>query len=246
MTSNVLKLIACITMLCDHIGYQMQAYNIGSYETANFLRIFGRISFPIFAFLIAEGFKHTKNVTKYALRLFVAGLISEIPYNLCFHKSFVFGNSLNVMFTFFISLVALIFADMCIKASKKEVRFLFAVPILSACYFAEVLGTDYGFWGVLLVFLFYLSDSDSQIRKKLLALPVLLLFSARSVVFNYIDGNVISNWDEIQLFALLSCVPILFYNGKSGRGRLKSAKKYLFYLFYPAHLIVLHFIFSNI
>lgn len=246
MTSNFLKLIACLTMLCDHIGYQMQSYGVGDGKTAALLRVVGRISFPIFAFLIVEGFKHSKNLTKYLLRLFTAGLISEIPYNLCFRKSLIFSNSLNVMFSFFIALVALILADMCIKASQKEVRFLFVLPIFFACYLANILGTDYTYWGVLLVFLFYLSDSDSEIKKKLSALPVLLLFAARNVIVDFLEGQVVSSWDKIQLFALLSCIPILFYNGRSGNGRLRFVKKYFFYLFYPVHLLVLHLVFSNI
>ena len=248
MSANILKLIACITMMLDHVGYLMQSYGIGNYDTANLLRLIGRIAFPIFAFLIAEGFKHTRNVVFYTGRLLLAGLISEIPYNLCFHKSLIYKPSLNVLFTLAAALVALIFADMCLKSSKKEVRFLFALPIFAACYFADKFGMDYGYWGIILIFLFYLIDGDS-VQKKLLLLPVILLFAARRVIESFIAGSVLSDWNKMQLFALLAFLPLALYNGKVGNAKSKNARKvkqYLFYLFYPVHMLLLYVIFSNI
>lgn len=246
MNAGILKLIACITMLLDHIGYLMMSYGIGDYDTANYFRLIGRIAFPIFAFLIAEGFKHTKNVVFYTGRLLIAGIISEIPYNLCFHKSYSYPSSLNVMFTLAVALMALIFADMCLKSSKKELRFLFVIPVFSACYFADRLGFDYGYWGIILIFLFYLIDTDS-VQKKLLLLPVILLFAARHVITNFIYGNVITNWNKQQLFAVLAFLPLVLYNGKTGFSKSKSARKvkqYLFYLFYPVHMLILYFVFT--
>ncbi|MBR3966647.1 MAG: hypothetical protein IKJ91_06200 [Clostridia bacterium] len=247
MSSNILKLIACFTMLLDHIGYMMMASGVGDYNVALILRLVGRISFPIFAFLIAEGFKHTKNVVFYAARLFLAGIISEIPYNLCFHGKLVYRGSLNVMFTFTIALIMLIFSDMCIKSSKKEIRFLFILPLFSACYFAESFSVDYGYFAILLIFLLYIIDSN-QVSKKILLLPVLLMFAARYIISAFIEGNTASLWHHQQLYATLAFVPLVLYNGKGGSsGKSKGARKlkqYLFYLFYPAHLLALYFVFK--
>ncbi len=246
MSANILKLIACLTMLSDHVGYMMMASSIGDYDIALLLRLVGRISFPIFAFLIAEGFKHTKNVVFYTARLLAAGIISEIPYNICFHGKLIYRGSLNVMFTFVIALVMLIFADMCIKSSKKEIRFLFIIPLFAACYFAHRFSVDYGYFAILLVFLFYITDSNA-ISRKIMLIPVLLLFAAREFILSFIDGVSPTQWQQQQFFSVLSFIPLLLYNGKGGSsGKTKGARKvkqYLFYLFYPAHLVALYLIF---
>ena len=247
MSSKILKLIACFAMLTDHTGYLMMANDIGDYDTALLLRLVGRISFPIFAFLIAEGFKHTKNAVFYTARLFVAGIISEIPYNLCFGNKLINKGSLNVMFTFVIGLVMLIFADMCIKSSKKELRFLFIIPLFAACYFANSFAVDYEYFGIILIFLLYITDSNS-IAKKIMLVPVLLLFAARGIIVSFVNGVSATQWQQMQLFSVLSFIPLVLYNGKSGsNGKTKGARKikqYLFYMFYPAHLIALYFIFD--
>ena len=245
MSSTVLKIIACVAMLLDHTGYMMQTYGVGSYDTSSLLRIIGRMAFPIFAFLIAEGFKRTKNVVYYTLRLLLAGVISEIPFNLFSNKALEYKGSLNVMFTLAVGLVALIFADMCIKSSKKEVRFLFVLPLFAACHFAEIYGMDYKDWGVILIFLFYLVDTSS-IQKRLMLLPVTALFASRKIISDVIYGKGFSAWDKTQLFALLAVIPLMLYSGKKGSGKKsKNYKRYLFYLFYPAHLLLLYLIFSN-
>ncbi len=247
MSSNILKLIACFTMLLDHTGYMMIANGVGDYDIALLLRLLGRISFPIFAFLISEGFKHTKNVVYYTARLFIAGIISEIPFNLCFHGKLIYRDSLNIMFTFAISLVMLIFTDMCIKSQRKEIRLFFFLPLMAACYFADSLSVDYGYFAILLVFLFYISDSNS-ISKKLILVPILLLFSARMIILAFLKMDSATLWQQMQLFSALSFIPIVFYNGKSGSSSrtkgVRKVKQYLFYLFYPAHLIALYFIFE--
>ncbi len=251
MSSNILKMIACMTMLCDHIGYCLQSTSYGSISPhiGSVLRLIGRISFPIFAFLIAEGFKKTHNVVLYAGRLILAGIISEIPFNLCFYGEIKYTPTLNVMFSLATALLALVFADMCIKSSRKEVRFLFVVPVFAACYLANTSGMDYGYWGIILIFLFYSVDTNS-IQKKLILIPVTLLFAARRIIEATIRGQTADEWGKKQLFSLLALIPLMLYNGKIGSsGGTKSVRKikqYLFYLFYPAHLLILWAVFSNL
>lgn len=234
MSTSLLKIIACIAMLCDHAGARLFEG-----EMQDILRMIGRIAFPIFAFLIAEGFKKTHNVVFYTLRLLAAGVISEIPFNLFVSSHISYPFSLNVMFTLATALLALIFADMCIKSSKKEVRFLFILPIIAAAYFAEIYGMDYGYAGILLIFMFYLVDSGTP-SKKLMMLPVLMLFAAREIVEAVLFGEHFTEWGKTQLFAIFAFLPLVLYNGKKGKRSNSKIKQYSFYLFYPLHMLIIY------
>lgn len=234
-------------MLCDHIGYQMMMYGIGGAETASVLRIIGRISFPLFAFLIVQGFKKTHNILLYILRVLGAAIISEIPYNLCFYRVWRYDSGKNIMFTLALSLIALVFVDMCVKG-RKEVRFFCVFPIIAACYFAAKFGFSYGYMGVLLIILMYFFDAG-DFKGKLCIFPILLLFALRNVITAAIGRSAVSEWDLTQIYSVFSFIPILAYNGKPGTqkksGAGKKAQQYFFYLFYPLHLILLYLIFSN-
>ncbi len=114
MTSFALKIIAIVSMFCDHFG---DAY-IGSFS---FFNLIGRIAFPIFAFQISEGFIHTKSIKKYFLRLGIFALISQIPFWLFVHK-FLGTNdlSLNVFFTLFLGLLGIYLYDYIVKLFQKS------------------------------------------------------------------------------------------------------------------------------
>lgn len=248
MSALTLKLIACAAMLLDHIGYSMQYYGVGGNDIAVLFRTVGRIAFPIFAFLIAEGFKKTHNVALYTVRVLIAGLISEVPYDLCFHGRIVYESSFNVMFTFAISLVALVFTDMCIKSSRREYRLFCLFPIVGAYYIADKTAVDYAGFGVLLVILLYFADGEG-IKSKLGEIVVVLLFAARFVLVDLLSGGEPTVWHKTQLYAALALIPILLYNGKKGhtpKGRAaRKLWQYSFYLFYPAHILLLYLVFSN-
>ena len=109
MSSFVIKIIACVFMFLDHIKYALP-------ELENFITVYmGRIAFPLFAFLITEGYLHTKDVSKYRNRLFIAAIISQVPFVLF---RFLVGewNCLNIIFTFVISITAMMIYD---KLSNK-------------------------------------------------------------------------------------------------------------------------------
>lgn len=247
MSSIILKVIASLAMLCDHIGYAMLSYNIGSAEGASLLRIIGRIAFPIYAFLIVQGFKKTHNVLLYLLRILAAGIISEVPFNLLTRGVWRYDQNKNVMFTLAISLVALVFVDMCVKG-RKEIRFFCVLPIIAACIFAQDLNVDYGYMGVLLIVLLYFFDAD-DFKGKLCIFPILLLFAVRNVLISATKGTTVSNWSMMQIYSVLSFVPIVFYNGKHNRKNKsekgKKTSQYFFYLFYPAHMFLIYLVFSN-
>lgn len=130
--NDLLKFIAVIAMIVDHIGSIFLPQFI-------FLRVIGRIAFPIFAASIAEGYQYTKNFDKYILRLLGFGIISQIPFAMLFEK-----NELNVMFTFVLALMLIFFLD--------RKNYFFAGAILVLVYFVD---TNYGMYGVAMSAFFY-------------------------------------------------------------------------------------------
>ena len=122
INAATIKIIAMLTMVLDHIGYIL--YGHIPVEVYTMLRAVGRISFPLFAFCIAEGFFYTGNVKKYIIRVLIFALISEIPYNFFAYGSVVSIKSCNVLFTFVIALLVLWFCRYCDSIGKREYRFL--------------------------------------------------------------------------------------------------------------------------
>ena len=250
MTSFALKIIALITMFIDHSGYAI----MGHFSFFNYI---GRIAFPIFAFQISEGYNHTKNLKKYFLRLGLFALVSQIPFSLFSLKYHGNPFGLNVFFTLFLGLLAIYLYDYVVKIlknskiksninmtsndkitsvnEKKNNLFIYFGKILGIimalliAYVAEIINSDYGFWGVLVVFVFYIFNS-----KKLLTT---IAFFALCTI-KYIPQFVASGYNYIYIIlALCTFLPILFidlYNGKQG-----PKIKYLLYIFYPVHLLIL-------
>lgn len=206
LNSFWLKCIAILAMAADHTG------RILFPEEEIFIRV-GRIAFPIFAFLLTEGFFHTRDVRRYLVRLGIFAIVSEIPFDLAFHQTMWYPQSQNVFFTLFIS----VFLMMALERSREwPERFL---EIFIAMWFAEAAGADYGFRGVLLVLIFYICRAKPWAGLCLGAL------------WNFLWAV------PVQRFGALAVIPIAMYNGKKGR-----SMKYFFYVFYPAHLLLLYVI----
>lgn len=154
LDSFTLKIIALLTMIIDHVG----AFLFPQYWE---LRIIGRISFPIFAFLVVEGFYHTKDLQKYMKRLAVFAVISEIPFDLVSTgRIFDIGRQ-NVFFTLFLGVLLMYFYE---SQYSKAAKAGCVILILLA---GDIFRTDYGAWGVLMIFCFYLfRDSISGENRK--------------------------------------------------------------------------------
>ena len=180
-----LKMIAAVTMLIDHMGYIFFPQYI-------FLRIIGRISFPIFAFLIVEGFMHTKDVKKYILRMAVFALLTEIPFDFAFEGTFDWGHQ-NVLFTF-------LFAILAMYIDRQYKRKFGIVAAFAFAFLAEFIGTDYGMFGVIIVMLFYWNYERFYNK---------LIFGTASLIL------LVSSY---QIFDVLAMIPIGLYNGKKGIG----------------------------
>ena len=209
-----LKIIACLTMLIDHIGATMVP-EIG-------LRVIGRVAFPIYCFLLAEGIVHTRNPKKYAARLAVGALLAEIPFDLLFFGELTLAHQ-SVMITLLLGFAMAMWAG-----KLGNILLPFAV-----CFFAaEILGTDYGGFGVALIALFVVTAGKEQSFLIRLFGMIVLMWAMGSVKIP-VAGALI----PIQMFAVLAMIPIYFYSGGKATGNLWIQR--VFYLFYPVHLAVL-------
>ena len=235
MSGYILKLIAMVTMLIDHgtailISPSHPLYIIG--------RSIGRLSFPIFCFLIVEGLLHTRNIKKYLFRLLMFAFISEIPFNFAFYNPRINDEHIyhqNIFFILFIGLLVISIIHHLHKYFQEKyysnnigqrnsnihiIENILVLIVLSlGCLLANILNTDYSFVGVLMIWAFYTFKDNMN-------LLFVLLF-----LLNLVYGFP-------QILAMFSLIFIGKYNGQRG----KQANKFLLYGFYPIHLIVLYFI----
>ena len=216
LTSFHLKLIAIITMTIDHVGAALfPGVNIGGFE---YLRIIGRLAFPIFCFLIVEGFVHTRNVKKYMLRLFVFVFISEIPFDLLFNTTGNLFAMQNVFGTLFLGLVMIYAIDEVYKKMGRDnsnSSTAVLIILLAAAIVAYFTRVDYSVLGIAYMAVFYLYQGKN------------LHIFVSLIVLNILFCGV----NDIQMFSALAVPIIACYNGKLG-----PKVKYLFYVYYPLHL----------
>ena len=233
ITSNMLKLIAVILMLSDHIW--ATAMSFGDWMT-----YIGRMAFPIFAFLIAEGFVHTSNFKKYAIRLLGFAIITEIPFNLFYSSRFFNPYHQNVLFTLLLGLLAIYVIDN-LKKNHTAKNIGLSVLWLALISIAATIGfVDYGFLGMLTVVMFYLlRDFPFAWLCQLIAMVLInIVFFEGLVVPVEIFGH--SFEIPTQGFAVFSLIPIWLYGGRKGRSH--KALQYGFYAFYPVHMLILYLI----
>lgn len=225
ISGSTLKLIAIVTMLIDHTAAVILE-RIDTGFVYQLMRSIGRLAFPIFCFLLVEGFLHTRSVKKYALRLAAFALISDIPFDLALAgKPFDFRNQ-NVYFTLLIGLLVMMGLQYInVKAVDKKSSFqkaniIFAdFAVLSVgVVLAEFLKTDYAGFGVLTIAVMY------WLRRERFLSMMVGCFTLTIMSIN-----------EFPAFLVL--YPIWFYNGKRGLNL-----KYIFYAFYPVHLLILYLI----
>ena len=234
ISANTLKLIAILLMISDHLWAAFMGYSF------RWMTYLGRLAFPIFAFQIAEGFLHTGNFKKYALRLLVFAGISEIPFNLFYSGSVFDPFHQNVLFTLLLGLLALKVIDNIKKdrtAKNIALSVLWLVLILMASQFGFV---DYGSLGMLTVVLFGLCrDFPFAWVGQLVGLVLLnIVWFEGEVISKELFGRV----SDIpsQGFAVLALLPIWCYGEK--KGRRSKCIQYGSYIFYPAHMLLLYLI----
>lgn len=218
-TNNQLKIIAMISMLIDHVGLLL-------FPQVRWLRIIGRLAYPIFAYMIAEGCRYTKHRTRYLLQMGGLALVCQLVY-------YFAQDSLYqcILVTFTLSIVTVYAIDNFRKHKgvfSGALAILVFGAVIYACYVlpgklpGTDFGIDYGFLGIMLPVVIYLVPDKRG--KVFAAAAVLVAMSGR--------------WGNIQWYALFALPLLLLYNENRGKANLK----YLFYIFYPAHLVALHFL----
>ena len=220
-----LKLIAICTMFIDHLGYTLFPGDL-------WLRCVGRVAFPIFCFLIAEGCVYTQDRRKYALRLLAFALLSEIPFNLMNSGAVWDSYHQNVLWTLLTGALVCWLIDWALK-NRRALAFVLTALVMAAAFFLlERLNTDYGGWGMLLVVMFYgVHRAPGGAVSKMIAQLFGLTFFSLAAMGGYVS---------IELWSLVALVPIWLYNGQ--RGFSPKAVQYGFYAFYPVHILVLSLI----
>ena len=216
MSSFVLKIIAIVTMFIDHIGYAI----FGGFSFFNYI---GRISFPIFAFQISEGYIHTRNLKKYFFRLFIFAFISQIPFAI-FYKLVSNEFVLNIFFTLLLGLACIYIYD------KSKYKILAIIASIAIGFIAEFFHCDYGFYGIAIILLFYIFKNNISLASIAFILATTIKYLIP--IFKY-------GLYDIYIYILIcTIIPIIFissYNGKKGKDT-----KYLLYLFYPIHLLLIY------
>ena len=231
-TSFSLHLMAMLFMLCDHLWGTIVPGN-------DWLTCIGRVCFPIYAFLLVEGYFHTSNLKKYVKRLLLFAVISEIPFNLAMASSVVYPFHQNVLWSFLIAL-GLIHCNEKAKASEKR-RIRIAVgtfTILAGYLLGLITMVDYYHAGILMVLTFYFFHHRNWWD-----------YVGQLLCLGYINLELLGGFGyEVVLFgetvfltrqglALLALIPIWLYKGKQGYH--SKWWKYFCYAFYPVHLLIL-------
>ena len=232
ITSASLHIMAMAFMLCDHLWGTIVPGN-------DWLTCIGRISFPIFAFMIVEGYFHTSNLKKYAGRLFVFALISEIPFNLALGSRIFYQIHQNVLWSFLISLGLIHWNEKAKKSGKLWKRLVVGTASVILGYLGGILSmVDFYHAGVLTVLVFHFFRGRKWYN-----------YLGQFVTLWYINMEMLGGYSYMieimgktyflvrQSFAMLALVPIWLYSGR--RGYHSKAFQYFCYWFYPVHLLVL-------
>lgn len=223
LSGSTLKLIALVTMIIDHIGghvlYHIPAatsalFSIGSHSISLYMiaRYIGRLAFPIYCFLIVEGYIHTHSKKRYGINLLVFALLSEIPWNLEHSGKLLYGGQ-NVFFTLLFGYLALVVYDKYKEDKLKQGALLFL--LFAVTYFFRC---DYGVRGFCVILLMYLLKDKFSVKAlttSVMLTPIIMILAA--------------------------FIPIGMYSGKRGFIRGK-ALKYAFYAAYPIHIFILYLI----
>ena len=220
-SGTTLKLIACITMLIDHIGASCIEARYGTAEHCPagltefdlVLRLIGRLAFPIFCFLLVEGFLHTHDVKKYIQRLLLFGLVSEIPFDMAFFRTPFYWEHQNVYWTLALGVIAMA-AMQYFQDEEGNLTWKSGLAAAVCALAAELAKTDYGAIGVALIVALYLTWNSR--KKQCIIGAIMMLF---------------------ELTAPVAFLLVWHYNGE--RGYCPKWAQKAFYLFYPVHLAML-------
>lgn len=210
LNSFHLKNIALVTMIIDHLGSVF-------FDDIAIFRIIGRVAFILYAFMLVNGVKYTSDISKYLKKLFIWGIVSELPYDLVFNDTFFSFKSQNIFFTLFLGALGI---HLYKKYDNILMRMLF---FITGVLLAYVLRVDYSWYGVSLIYGMYLVRNFELLK------------------FGFIQG--LSTFYAViavnltQFFAFTGILPIYLYNGKQGK---KTGN--IYYSYYSIHLLIFYII----
>lgn len=227
ITSFWLHIIAIILMTIDHIVIVF----IGN---ENILRAIGRPAFPIFAFLLAEGFYKTKNRKNYFVRLLILAIVSEPIFDYVLHQKIPYWFQQNVIFTFLLAFCAMTLIEKINKDRVKTTIIFFASMIVG---FLTMI--DYNYIGIPMVLTFYLFKEKTKLN-------LIAQISIITILSLLLGGQTLFTIEQIkipdEILSLLALIPIWLYTGK--QGLYNKWVKYFYYAFYPTHLAIIYLVSS--
>lgn len=231
ISSAALHILAMVFMLLDHLWATVVPGN-------EWMTCVGRLAFPIFAFLLVEGFFHTRNRKKYALRLLIAALISEIPFNLMLSGRIFYPIHQNVIWTFLMAFGLLVWNERAKEAAPWRRMLRFTLSFVAGLLVGLLTMVDYYGYGIAMVLIFYLGRGNSW-GCKLIQLVGLYWINVEMM------GGLVYEFEALgrlwvihqQGFAVLSLIFIWLYRGRKGHS--SKVFQYFCYGFYPAHMLVL-------
>lgn len=230
MSSFIIKIIAIITMLIDHLRKTFSLKYLSGYAL-------GRVAFPLFAFQTTISYKKTKDLKKYIKRLFIFAIISQIPFELFLKKVLnVQDFTLNVMFTFLLGILCMYVYDLKVDKKLEEITkyaiyILKIMVIVAILLLAHYLNVDYGEYGVLLILFTYIFYTQ---KNKAVFIVGYIIITTVYYIVSYYKYMPLQYFIATLIGGFIPLGIMLLYNGKKGKGL-----KYLFYAFYPVHLIIL-------
>jgi len=219
MSSFFLRLLALVSMYIDHAGLAL-------FPSVNIFRCIGRIAFPLYCFLLVQGFLHTRDVRAYGRRLLLCAILSEIPFDLLIFGRLSSPTEQNALFSLLFALMALVSCDMLQRSPFQT--WIVCIMLATA---SMALRLSYGWLSVVLCLSFYYTR-ENRLNQLFLSGSALLLYTL-SLLLSGVDKS----WALTSLYALFSLVPIICYNSKPGPRH--PVIHFAFYLSYPAHLLLL-------
>lgn len=239
ISSSGLHILAMIFMLCDHLWASL-------FPSAEWLTCAGRLAFPIFAFLITEGYIHTHDLRRYMLRLLFWAAASEIPFDLMYAGSVIYPYHQNVLWTFLTGLLLIAFTEKCRERFSSAAAVILTILSAAAGYIAGYAAmVDYYGAGVLMILAFYFFRTP-DLKNRLILSVCLYILNIKLLGGYFYSFELLGHNVEFpqQGFALLSLIPIWLYRGR--QGIRSKVFRYFCYAFYPVHMLILYAVRSMI
>lgn len=227
LSGNTLKIIAAVSMAVDHIG-------IIFFPGFALFRILGRLAFPIFAFMIAEGCRYTKNRLRHFCSVFLLATVCQIVYYIALRDT-----DMSILVTFSLSILMIYGLQHCKKALSDPAHgwlrqsgavLLFFMLVAMVYVLNQWVTIDYGFWGCMVPVFVSLFQDSGEVKSRFDRVPVHVAMLGMGLF------PLALTLGGVQYYSFLALPLLILYSGERGKRKMK----YFFYVFYPAHLVVLY------